>query len=81
LGLLAEFEAPTLNGRVAILAEKVSSLKPTTVNLSETQVITWVDSWWKKSDNQKKFKVAEDFSKDCGAFLTSLVSSFQTQSE
>ena len=79
LGLSAEFEAPTLNGQVAILAEKVSSLKPASVNLSETQVLTWVNSWWNKTENKKKFKAAEDFSKDCGTFLTSLVSSFQTQ--
>jgi hypothetical protein len=80
LGLSAEFVAPTLNGRVAILAEKVSSLKPSTVNLSETQVVTWVNSWWSRSGNQVQIKKANDFSTGCEQFLTSLVSSFQKQS-
>jgi hypothetical protein len=80
LGLSSEFVAPTLNGRVAILAEKVSSLKPATVNLSETQVLTWVNSWWNRSGNQVQIKKANNFSAGCEQFLTSLVSSFQKQS-
>ena len=79
LVLSAEFMAPTLNGRVAILAEKVSSLKPTTVNLSETQVLTWVNSWWSRSGNHVQVKKADDFLAGCETFLTSLVPSFQKQ--
>jgi hypothetical protein len=50
LGLSAEFTAPTLNGRVALIAETVSLLKPTGTHNSETQVTGWVNSWWLKQD-------------------------------
>jgi hypothetical protein len=76
LGLSVQFVAPTLNGRVAILAEEVSSLqKPG--NLLETQVITWVNSWWKSSPSPRKIEASGKFSQDCEMFLTSLVTSFQ----
>lgn len=78
LGFSWEFDAPTLNGRVAMLAEKLSAHKPA-VNISETQVLSWVESWWTKSALPAKLKTAEEFSNDCESFLTSLVTSFQQQ--
>jgi hypothetical protein len=79
MGLSSEFVTPTLNGGVAILAEKVAFEKPEAVNLSESQVLTWVDSWWNRSDKQGKINTAGDFSDGCDNFLTSLVASFQQQ--
>jgi hypothetical protein len=79
LGLSTEFVAPTLNGRVALIAEKVSFLKPNGSQTSETQVLTWVRSWWKKEPAQDNIAAVQVFSKDCENFLASLVSSFQKQ--
>jgi hypothetical protein len=78
LGLAWEFDAPTLNSRVDILAEKVSTLKPAEI-LLETQVLSWVDAWWAKSALPAKIKAADDFLAECEIFLTSLVTSFQKQ--
>jgi hypothetical protein len=80
LGLSSELVAPTLNSRVAILAEKVSLLKPSaTPNMLVAQVLTWVNQWWSVSGSKLKIILADDFSRDCGNFLTSFATSFQTQ--
>jgi hypothetical protein len=79
LGLSTEFAAPTLNGRVAIIAEKVVKMSPVLTPISETQVLSWVNAWWTKSATQDKLDAEEVFSKDCHSFLSSLVTSFQTQ--
>jgi hypothetical protein len=43
LGLTSEFEAPTLNSRVSVLAEQISSLDvAASSNISEPQVLSWV---------------------------------------
>jgi hypothetical protein len=81
LGLSTEFVAPTLNGRMAIIAEKVSAMRPAGEIISETHVVTWVNSWWSKKASQAKIDKAELFATDCEAFLTSLVTSFQKQSD
>ena len=78
LGLSSEFVAPTLNGRVAIIAEKVSNMIPAVTPISETQVLSWVNLWWTSTATQVKVDAAEVFSQDCQAFLSSLVTSFQT---
>jgi hypothetical protein len=79
LGLSDEFEAPTVNGRVAVLAERISTLHSAQANLSEPQVLNWVNQWWGKSDMKLKIAKSDDFSNDCEAFLTSLVTSFKSQ--
>jgi hypothetical protein len=79
LGLSDEFEAPTVNGQVAVLAEQISSLSSMQVNLSKPQVLSWVNQWWVKSDMQLKITKADDFLNDCEAFFTSLVTSFKTR--
>jgi hypothetical protein len=81
LGLSSDFEAPTLNGQMAIIAEKVSSLKPTGVNILETQVVSWVNAWWSKGTEKVKIKAAESFLMERKSFLSSLVTSFQNQSK
>jgi hypothetical protein len=83
LGLSAEFVAPTLNGQVALIAEKViTALKPsgTGTPVSQAQVTTWVNAWWSKMPTQAQVDDAQVFCKDCEKFLTSLVISFQKQS-
>jgi hypothetical protein len=80
LGLSMEFAAPTLNARVALIAETVSSLKPTGAHISETQVTGWVNSWWSKMPIQAQVVDSQAFCKDCEKFLSSLVLSFQKQS-
>jgi hypothetical protein len=77
LGLSMEFAAPTLNKRVALIAETVSLLKPTGAHISETQFTGWVNSWWSKMPTQAQIVDSQAFCKDCKKFLTSLVLSFQ----
>jgi hypothetical protein len=81
LGLSPDFETPTLNGRMAIIAEKVSSLKPAGVNILEMQVVSWVNAWWCKGTEKVKIKAAESFLMECKSFLSSLVTSIQNQSK
>jgi hypothetical protein len=80
LGLTSEFEAPTLNGRVSVLAERISSLNvAAAANVSEPQVVSWVNQWWTKSDMRSQISKADDFAIECEAFLTTLVSTIKVQ--
>jgi hypothetical protein len=79
LGLSHEYEAPTLNGCVAVLVERISSLNSMSANLTEPQVMSWVHHWWLKSDMSPKITKAEKFAVDCESFLTTLVSTIKKQ--
>jgi hypothetical protein len=80
LGLSADYVAPTLNGRVAILSEKVTTLKASAPAISQPQVVKWVEEWWASSSSPMKIAAADDFPRGCETFLTTLVGSIQKQS-
>jgi hypothetical protein len=79
LGLSAEFEAPTLNGRVAVLAERISSFTPSSLNVSEPKVLALVKQWWEKSEMKNQISHADEFSNACEVFLTELVTKVNDQ--
>jgi hypothetical protein len=58
LGLSSEFEAPTLNGRVALLADQSVTLdvKPTVSSISESQVLDWINNWWGAHEIQQRLR-------------------------
>jgi hypothetical protein len=79
LGLSTEFVAPTLNGRLAFIAEKVSSLSLVRTQIAEPQVLSWVNDWWTKKPIESKVDSSKAFEAGCEIFLTNLVSSFTKQ--
>jgi hypothetical protein len=80
VGLSSNFEAPTLNGRVALLAEKFSSVNiPEAPQMSETQVLQTVNNWWASHETKDRMLGWDAFATDCEAFLGSMVSTIQSQ--
>jgi hypothetical protein len=83
LGLSAEFNAPTLNGRAALLAEKNVLLKgkpsARTPAVSESQVVIWVNQWWGNHKIQQYLAGWETYTMECEAFLGKIVSRITAQ--
>jgi hypothetical protein len=84
VGLSSDFEAPTLNGRVALLAGKFSLLEipdfPVAVQTTEVQVLETVNKWWATHELPRCLDAFDSFNSDCESFLGSMVSSIQRQS-
>jgi hypothetical protein len=81
LGLSSEFEAPALNGRVALLADKFFTLdvNSTVSSISESQVLDWINNWWGAHEIQQCLRGWETFTPECDAFLSSMVATIQAQ--
>jgi hypothetical protein len=78
-GLSSDFEAPTLNGRVALLADKFvpfdGSKTSTEPRVTEVEVLKWVNRWWSSFDLITRMREIESFLKDCESFLGNMVAS------
>jgi hypothetical protein len=83
LGLSSDFEAPTLNGRVALLADKFATLhgpsSPPEPQIMEPQVVEWLNRWWTSQAVSDCTSGWAAFNKECESFLGSMVASIQTQ--
>jgi hypothetical protein len=81
LGLSSEFEAPTLNGRVALLADRFVMLddKPAVTQITESQVVDWVNKWWGPHEIHRRLRGWETFTTECETFLSSMVSTINVQ--
>jgi FtsZ-binding cell division protein ZapB len=83
IGLSSEFEAPTLNGRVALLADKFSLFEglrnPPEPQVTEFQVQKWVDKWLTTHDITTRLRGWDSFTSECETFLGSLVTTIQGQ--
>jgi hypothetical protein len=81
--LSSEFEAPTLNGQVALLADKLSlfeGLKNSSEpQVMEIQVQKWVDKWLTTQDITTRLRGRDSFTLECETFLGSLVTTIQGQ--
>jgi hypothetical protein len=81
LGLSSEFEAPTLNGRVALLADRFVLLEntPSVSPILEPQVLDWINNWWGAHEIHRHLRGWETFTTECAAFLSSMVTTIHVQ--
>jgi hypothetical protein len=81
LGLSSEFEAPTLNGRVALLADRFVTLedKPSASPILESQAVDWMNKWWGTHVIHQRLRGWETFTTECETFLSSMVSTIHIQ--
>jgi hypothetical protein len=82
-GMSFEFEPPTLNGRVALLADKFASWeglgKPAEPQVLERQVQEWINKGWSAHKIHHWLRSWDSFTVECESFLGNMISAIRVQ--